>query len=102
MAPPFKQTEFDILYNEGISKESELISIGVEHDIVDKSGAWYSYDGTRIGQGKDNVREYLREHTETAEEIEAKIRVSLGVGDAAAQEQAKQSEADSLKGDEKS
>ena len=82
VAPPFKQTEFDILYNQGISKESELISIGVEHDIVDKSGAWYGYDGTRIGQGKDNVRDYLKEHTETAEEIEAKIRVALGVGGA--------------------
>ena len=61
VAPPFKQTEFDILYNQGISKESELISIGVENDIVEKSGAWYSYDGQRIGQGKDNVREFLRE-----------------------------------------
>ena len=81
VAPPFKQTEFDILYNQGISKESELISIGVEHDIVEKSGAWYSYDGTRIGQGKDNVREFLKEHTEMAEEIEGKVRTSLGVGD---------------------
>lgn len=81
VAPPFKQTEFDILYNQGISKESELISIGVEHDIVEKSGAWYSYDGTRIGQGKDNVREFLKENTEMAEEIEAKVRTSLGVGD---------------------
>jgi len=84
VAPPFKQTEFDILYNQGISKESELISIGVEHDIVDKSGAWYGYDGTRIGQGKDNVRDYLKEHTETAEEIEGKIRIALGVGGAEA------------------
>ena len=81
VAPPFKQTEFDILYNQGISKESELISIGVEHDIVEKSGAWYSYDGTRIGQGKDNVREFLRENTEMAEEIEGKVRTALGVGD---------------------
>lgn len=81
VAPPFKQTEFDILYNQGISKESELISIGVEHDIVEKSGAWYSYDGTRIGQGKDNVREFLKEHSEMAEEIEAKVRTALGVGD---------------------
>ena len=80
MAPPFKQTEFDILYNQGISKESELISIGVEHDIVDKSGAWYGYDGTRIGQGKDNVRDYLRENTEIAEEIEVKVREALGMG----------------------
>ena len=86
VAPPFKQTEFDILYNQGISKESELISIGVEHDIVEKSGAWYSYDGTRIGQGKDNVREFLKEHTEMAEEIEGKVRTSLGVGDKAEEE----------------
>jgi len=81
VAPPFRQTEFDILYNEGISRESELITLGVEHDIVEKSGAWYSYDGTRIGQGKDNVREYLKEHKETANEIERKIRAALGVGE---------------------
>ncbi|GHA09432.1 hypothetical protein GCM10008090_19300 [Arenicella chitinivorans] len=80
VAPPFKQTEFDILYNEGISRESELITLGVEHNIVDKSGAWYSYDGTRIGQGKDNVRDYLKEHKDTANEIEGKIRLALGVG----------------------
>ena len=81
VAPPFKQTEFDILYNQGISKESELISIGVEHDIVEKSGAWYSYGGTRIGQGKDNVREFLKENIAMAEEIEAKVRTALGVGE---------------------
>jgi len=92
VAPPFKQTEFDILYNQGISKESELISIGVEHDIVEKSGAWYSYDGTRIGQGKDNVREFLRENTEMAEEIEGKVRTSLGVGEKAAEEEMKSEE----------
>ncbi|MFT6703380.1 MAG: recombination protein RecA [Pseudomonadales bacterium] len=80
VAPPFKQAEFEILYNEGISRESELIGLGVEHDIVEKSGAWYSYDGTRIGQGKDNVREYLKEHQEMANEIEVKIRAALGVG----------------------
>jgi recombination protein RecA len=83
VAPPFKQAEFEILYNEGISRESELIGLGVEHDIVEKSGAWYSYDGTRIGQGKDNVREYLKEHQEMANEIEVKIRAALGVGDEA-------------------
>ncbi|MDG1906042.1 MAG: recombinase RecA [Arenicella sp.] len=81
VAPPFKQTEFDILYNEGISRESELITLGVEHEIVEKSGAWYSYDGTRIGQGKDNVRDYLKEHKDTAQEIEAKIRIALGIDD---------------------
>ncbi|MFT5135106.1 MAG: recombination protein RecA [Arenicella sp.] len=83
VAPPFKQAEFEILYNEGISRESELIGLGVEHDIVEKSGAWYSYDGTRIGQGKDNVREYLKEHQDMANEIEVKIRAALGVGDEA-------------------
>ena len=81
VAPPFKQTEFDILYNQGISRESELITLGVENNIVEKSGAWYSYDGTRIGQGKDNVRDYLKEHKETANEIELKIRAALGVGE---------------------
>ncbi|MCL4168484.1 UNVERIFIED_CONTAM: hypothetical protein GTU68_012048 [Idotea baltica] len=79
VAPPFRQTEFDILYNEGISRESELISLGVENDIVEKSGAWYSYDGTRIGQGKDNVREFLKENPEMSKEIEAKIRAILCV-----------------------
>ena len=81
VAPPFKQAEFEILYNEGISRESELIGLGVEHDIVERSGAWYSYDGTRIGQGKDNVREYLKEHQDMANEIEVKIRAALGIGD---------------------
>ena len=81
VAPPFRQAEFDILYNEGISREGELISLGVDNDIVEKAGAWYSYDGTRIGQGKDNVREYLKEHTEMAAEIEAKIRTALGIGE---------------------
>ena len=89
VAPPFKQTEFDILYNQGISKESELISIGVEHEIIDKSGAWYGYEGTRIGQGKDKVRDYLKEHPETAEEIEAKVRTALGVGAETPEEVAK-------------
>ena len=86
VAPPFRQAEFDILYNEGISRESELISLGVDNDIVEKAGAWYSYDGTRIGQGKDNVREYLKEHTEMAAEIEAKIRTALGIGEQSEEE----------------
>ncbi|MEJ2107959.1 MAG: recombinase RecA [Acidiferrobacteraceae bacterium] len=80
VAPPFKQTEFDILYNEGISKEGELIDLGVKLNIVDKAGAWYSYNKDRIGQGKDNVRQYLKEHPETAAEIESRIRQELGVG----------------------
>jgi recombination protein RecA len=77
IAPPFKQAEFDILYNEGISREGEIIDLGVKEDIIEKSGAWYSYSGDRIGQGKDNVRAYLKENPETAREIEAKIREKL-------------------------
>jgi recombination protein RecA len=77
VAPPFKQVEFDILYGEGISREGELIDLGVNENIVEKSGAWYSYDGNRIGQGKDNVRIYLKEHPEMAKEIEAKIRAVM-------------------------
>ena len=79
VAPPFKQAEFDILYGEGISREGEVIELGVNHRIIEKSGAWYSYKGDRIGQGKDNVREYLKEHEEMAREIEAKIREAVGV-----------------------
>ncbi|RPI39278.1 MAG: DNA recombination/repair protein RecA, partial [Betaproteobacteria bacterium] len=79
VAPPFRQAEFDILYGEGISREGEIIELGVAHRIVDKSGAWYAYKGDRIGQGKDNTREYLKEHQEIAEEIEAKVREAVGV-----------------------
>jgi recombination protein RecA len=84
VAPPFRQAEFDILYGEGISREGEIIELGVDHRIVEKSGAWYSYKSDRIGQGKDNAREYLKEHPETAEEIEARIREAVGVPAAAA------------------
>ena len=79
VAPPFKQAEFDILYNEGISKEGELIDIGVEEGFVQKAGAWYSYGEDRIGQGRDNARNYLKEHTDASEEIEAKIRAVKGI-----------------------
>jgi len=77
MAPPFRQAEFDILYGEGISRHGEIVELGVLHKIVDKSGAWYSYNGERIGQGKDNARDYLREHNELAMEIEGKIRAAV-------------------------
>ncbi|MGD8407912.1 MAG: recombinase RecA [Thiohalophilus sp.] len=77
VAPPFKQVEFDLLYNEGISREGEIIDIGVKEGLVDKSGAWYSYNGDRIGQGKDNVRNFLKEHPEIAQDIEGKIRDKL-------------------------
>ena len=77
VAPPFKQVEFDILYGEGISREGELIDLGVQHGIVDKSGAWYSYGGERIGQGRDNVREFLKEHKDISSAIEAALRKML-------------------------
>ena len=79
VAPPFRVAEFDILYGEGISREGEIVDLGVANKIVDKSGAWYAYGGERIGQGKDNAREYLREHSEVAREIENKVRAALGV-----------------------
>ena len=79
VAPPFRQAEFDILYGEGVSWEGELIDIGVKHNIVDKSGAWYSYNGAKIGQGKDNVRLWLKENPAIANEIDAKIRAAVGV-----------------------
>ena len=76
VAPPFKQAEFDILYNEGISHEGEIIELGVNANIVEKSGAWFSYNKERIGQGKDNARQFLKEHPQIAQEIEAKIRAA--------------------------
>ena len=77
MAPPFKKAEFQILYGEGISREAELIDMGVQHGFVEKSGAWYSYGKDRIGQGKDNVREFLKQNPDIANEIEVKIRAEL-------------------------
>ena len=77
VAPPFRQAEFEILYGEGISREGEIIDLGVAQGLVDKAGAWYSYNGERIGQGKDNVRQFLREHPEMAAEIEAGVRTRL-------------------------
>jgi recombination protein RecA len=79
VAPPFKQASFDILYGEGISREGEILDLGAESSVVEKSGAWYSYRGERIGQGKDNAREYLREHPELAREIENRVREHFGV-----------------------
>jgi recombination protein RecA len=77
VAPPFKQAEFEILYGEGISRHGEIIDLGVQHGIVDKAGSWYSYGDDRIGQGKENVREFLKQNPEMAEEIEGKIRAKL-------------------------
>jgi len=79
VAPPFKTADFDILYNEGISREGEIIEMGVNHRIVEKSGAWYAYKGEKIGQGKDNTREFLKENRAVAQEIEQKIREAVGI-----------------------
>ena len=79
VSPPFKTAEFDILYGEGISREGEIVDMGVNARIVEKSGAWYAYNGEKIGQGRDNAREFLRENPELAREIENKVRASLGV-----------------------
>ncbi|HNO75244.1 recombinase RecA [Nitrosomonas mobilis] len=87
VAPPFKQAEFDILYGEGISRESEIIELGVLHKLIEKSGAWYACNGEKIGQGRDNVRDYLKEHKDLAQEIEAKIRTAVGLVEANKPEQ---------------
>ena len=79
VAPPFRSATFDILYGEGISREGEIVDLGAESDIVEKSGAWYSYNGERIGQGKDNAREFLRQNSDIALEIENKLREKFGV-----------------------
>jgi recombination protein RecA len=79
VAPPFKEAIFDILYGEGVSREGEIIEMGVAQKFIDKSGAWYAYQGEKIGQGKDNAREFLRSHPEIAQEVEARIREQLGV-----------------------
>ena len=80
VAPPFKQADFDIMYGEGISREGSIIDIAADMNIVEKSGAWYSYKGERLGQGRENVKEYLKEHPETAAEVDGKIREALNLG----------------------
>ncbi|MBM3568247.1 MAG: recombinase RecA [Alphaproteobacteria bacterium] len=79
MAPPFKQVEFDVMYGEGISKTGELVDLGVKAGVVEKSGAWYSYDGTRIGQGREAAKLFLKEHKDTAAAIEAEVRKNAGL-----------------------
>ena len=79
VSPPFKTAEFDILFGEGISREGEVIDMGVTARIVEKSGAWYAYNGEKIGQGRDNAREFLRENPDLSVEIENKVRESLGI-----------------------
>ena len=100
VSPPFRESIFDILYGEGISRQGEIIDLGVQAKIVDKAGAWYSYNGDKIGQGKDNAREFLRENPDIALEIENRIRESLGVAAMPQEGAAGQSEAEILDAEE--
>ncbi|MBI5749847.1 MAG: recombinase RecA [Nitrospinae bacterium] len=90
VAPPFKETEFDIIYGEGISKEGDLLDVGEKHKLIEKSGAWYSYKGERIGQGRENARKYLKENHGAAKELEGKLREMLGIGEKKPDSPAKQ------------
>jgi len=80
VSPPFKQAEFDILYGVGISREGGLIDMGVDHGFVRKAGAWYTYDGDQLGQGKENARQFLRDNPDLSDELERKIKDKLGIG----------------------
>jgi len=80
VAPPFKEAEFDILYGVGISRDGELVDLGTERGIVEKSGAWYSYGGERIGQGRENAKEFLHDHPEMAAQIDRQLRAHFGIG----------------------
>jgi len=93
MAPPFRQAEFEILYGEGVSREGELIDLGVKNNLIEKSGAWYSYNGNRIGQGKENVRDYLKSNPDVAREIETQLRDLLLTKPARREESSEQVEA---------
>jgi recombination protein RecA len=99
VAPPFREANFDILYGEGISREGEIVELGVLHKLVEKSGAWYAYKGEKIGQGKDNAREFLKANPDIAAEIENSIREAVGVAklDVAEKAPAKGSEKSSAK-----
>jgi recombination protein RecA len=79
VAPPFREAEFDILYGEGISKEGDLIDLGVDQKVVEKSGAWFAFDGERLGQGRENARQFLKEHTDIRNEIDSRLRKGLGL-----------------------
>jgi len=79
VAPPFREAEFDILYGEGISKEGDLIDLGVDHKVVEKSGAWFAFDGERMGQGRENARQFLKDNPDIRAEIDARLRGGLGL-----------------------
>ena len=82
MAPPFRQAEFDIMYGQGISREGSLLDIGVEMGFVKKSGAWYTYEGEQLGQGRENAKSFLKDNPEIMVEISEKVRNNMGIGDA--------------------
>ncbi len=100
VAPPFKQAEFDIMYGEGVSKEGSIVDIGTDLDILDKSGAWYSYSGTRLGQGRENVKEFLKQNKDLCAEIEGKIRAVCLAGTATDSEEAAVPAPEAAKADE--
>lgn len=90
VAPPFKQAEFDIMYGAGISREGDILDLGVDNDIVEKSGSWFSYKGERVGQGRENAKQYLKEHPDMTNEIEASLRELYGIGDGVEEAEAEQ------------
>ncbi|CAI3462759.1 recombinase RecA [Enterococcus cecorum] len=96
VAPPFKVAEIDIMYGEGISQEGELLDMAVNVDLVDKSGAWYSYNGERIGQGRENVKNYMKDHPEMVTELLAKVRDAYGIGDGTTIEATEEAEQETL------
>jgi recombination protein RecA len=100
VAPPFKKAEFDIVFGEGISYEGDLIDLGLEHKILSKSGTWFSYGDERLGQGRENARDFLKENTEIAEEIAAKIRQASGIEDLPEPEEADEPSEDDEQADE--
>ena len=79
MAPPFREAEFDIIYGEGISKEGDLVDLGVQHNLIEKSGAWYSYKGERIGKCRENAKQFLRENSDVFKKVDAELRKQLGL-----------------------
>ncbi|MFI5202120.1 MAG: DNA recombination/repair protein RecA, partial [Candidatus Kapaibacterium sp.] len=79
LAPPFREVEFDVLYNEGISKMGDMIDVGIEHNIIQKSGSWFSFEGERIGQGRDSVKAYLKEDAKAFAKVETAVRAKLGI-----------------------
>jgi recombination protein RecA len=91
LAPPFKNVEFDLMYGEGISKTGDLLDMGVQLEVIDKSGSWYSYNGERMGQGRENVKIFLKDNPDIFSDIELKVREKLGIGTEAKAEQTEES-----------